>query len=692
MQFLSFILTAITTIGMHFSASSQVEFPEDKARWTFTVEQNECEATVIAKVAIVEHWHINSIVLPAGAFGYPTKFQLEKSAAFQTVGAVIEPKPIQRHDEEADEDLSYHEGKIVFKQKIKILSSNDFTLKIKYGFQPCDESHCLVPYEATYSLKVKGCKDGTSVVVPEEGVNDNQNSTDVASVSNDNSKPEKTTKNTEKAVKNGADRIADLSMWEIFFWSFGSGLLALITPCMFPMIPMTVSFFTKRSKDRKTGIKNAFLYGLSIVAIYIVLGSLVTALTKDAGTVYKIASSPTLNIFFFLLLVVFAISFLGAFEIRLPSKWINKADAGADRGGMIGIFFMALVLALVSFSCTGPFVGSLLVVAVEEGGFAPIVGMAGFSTAIALPFALFAMFPSWMNSLPQSGGWLNTVKVVLGLFELAFAFKFLSNADFAMQAHLLEREVFIAIWIAIFAVMALYIFGFIQFPHDTKPQTISVGRGVFGVFIVAFVIYLLPGMWGAPLKLINAFPPPQYYSESPTGIISGSNGSAGGSGEERPDGTHLGPQGLYVFHEFDKAQEYANKVGKPLFVDFTGYTCVNCRRMEEGVWGKPGIIDHLKNDVVIVSLHVDDQAELPKDQQVNVQLAPGKKKRLKTYGDKWLYMELKEFNVTAQPYYVIYGNDGKPLNIGSATYETHSNTVDFKKWLEDGLNAYNKRK
>lgn len=691
MQFLSFILAAITTIGMHFSAKSQVEFPEDKAKWTFTIEQNGCEATVIAKVAIVEHWHINSIVLPAGAFGYPTKFQLEKSAAFQTAGSVIEPKPIQRHDEEADEDLSYHEGKIVFKQKIKILSSKDFTLKIKYGFQPCDESHCLIPYEATYSLKVKGCADGAAIETTAGG--GDQASVDSkpqpADGSNNQGSSDKTEIKGGETVKNAhSNDISKQSLWIIFLFSFLSGFTAIIMPCVFPMIPMTVSFFTKRSKTRAQGIKNAFIYGGSIVLIHVLLGAIVVA-TGAGHLLNELSTNVYFNLFFFLMLIVFGLSFLGAFEIQLPSKWVNKADSQADKGGLVGIFFMALVLSLASFSCTGPILGSLLgTLSAYGGGKELMTGMFGFGLALALPFMLFSIFPSWLNSMPNSGGWLNVVKVFLGFLEIAFAFKFLSTADTTMQWHLLEREIFISIWIAVFGTLALYMFGKIRLPHDSPVEKLSVGRTMIATLTLAFTMYLIPGLWGAPLKLVNAFLPPDFYAESPQGI-GGGGGGGSSSSEGHEDGMHKGPQGLMAFNDYDKALAYAKKVNKPIFVDFTGWGCVNCRKMEQSVWGEPGIIEHLRDDVVIVSLYVDERTELPKSEQKTVKLA-GRDFSIVTIGNKWTAKQIEEYQTSSQPYYVLQTPQGEDIPVGSADYQNHSSPEVFKAWLEKGLKAYKK--
>lgn len=487
----------------------------------------------------------------------------------------------------------------------------------------------------------------------------------------------------EKKEGNEEKKEKDKSLWTIFILSFLSGFAALLTPCVFPMIPMTVSFFTKQSKNRAAGIKNAILYGISIIVIYILLGTVVTAIF-GAEALNQMSTNPWFNLFFFAILVVFAVSFMGAFEIKLPSKWVNSADSKADKGGVIGIFFMALVLALVSFSCTGPIVGSLIVEAAREGGIAPVVGMFGFSFALALPFTLFAIFPGWMNSLPQSGGWLNTVKVFLGFLELALAFKFLSNADLAWQSHLLEREIFLSIWIAIFGTLTLYLFGKIQLPHDSPTERLGVGRAMLGVTTLAFVIYMIPGLWGAPLNLINAFPPPSTYAESPQGFGGGGSHAAAG---EHVDGMHAGPHGLMMFNDYDKALAYAQKVGKPLFVDFTGWNCVNCRKMEQTVWGKPGVVEILRNDVVVVSLYIDEAVELPKNEQTTA-MVNGEKKNVITVGDKWMYMQIEKYQIASQPYYRMIGPDGEDLANGAADYQNHGNVPAFKKWLEEGLTLY----
>jgi thiol:disulfide interchange protein len=697
--FALFLVQALVVFGQ------EMEMPEDKADWKIYIEQNGCEATIIAKIKVVNHWHINPTQLPPESFLMPTVFSPRESSNFQKVGKVQEPKPVEKFDKESKEMVYYHEGSFTLKQKIKVLSDKDFTLVLDFGFQPCDSVKCLMPYDEEISLQVKGCQvsstDGTANTDESDlmGANEESDNEDtLEEIENDTIQPAVIEgNNTSEEREYSQDfkplqkRVENKSLIRIFILSFLSGFAALLTPCVFPMIPMTVSFFTKTSKTRAQGKKNAIIYSISIIVIYILLGTFVTSIF-GADTLNNMSTNPTFNVVFFLLLVFFAISFMGAFEIRLPSSWINKADKQADRGGLIGIFFMALALALVSFSCTGPIVGTLLVQAAAEGGIAPFVGMFGFSLALALPFGLFAMFPGWMNSLPQSGGWLNTVKVVLGFLELALAFKFLSNADLALQLHLIERELFLAIWIAIFAVLAIYLFGMIRLPHDSPVENLSVGRALLGIATLVFVVYMIPGMWGAPLKLISAFPPPMNYSESPLGVGKASVMQASGSSIEIVDGMHLGPQNIMVFDDFDKAQAHASKVGKPLFVDFTGHNCVNCRKMEQSVWGEPGIINILKDSVIIVSLHVDERIPLPKEEQKTVTLPNGREKRIRTTGDKWMIKQITEYGVAAQPYYRMLDDEGNNLPNKSADYENHRNVAKFKEWLEKGLYEYQKTK
>lgn len=646
---------------------------EDVVKVKFSIEQKENEAFVVATITIIPGWHINSFKLPKNSYAIQTDIKLNPQGNFVTK-ELIEPKPNQYIDEDLGDMQSHHKGTLVMKRKILINSVTDFNLTGVFSFQVCDEAgKCLMPHEYPISLKVKG----SAIVTAVDSITTVSKDTNSIIADQGAKIDNASTKNPKKESKK--------SMLLIFFISFLSGFAALLTPCVFPMIPMTVSYFTKNSKSRAAGIRNAILYGVSIIAIYVLLGTIVTTIFGPSA-LNALSTNVYFNIIFFLLLVIFAVSFLGAFEIMLPSSWQNKADQASDKGGYLGIFFMALALALVSFSCTGPIVGTLLVESATIGGIAPFVGMFGFSLALALPFALFAAFPGWLNTLPKSGGWLNTVKVFLGFLELALAFKFLSNADLVVQGHFLERELFLAIWIGIFGVLTIYLFGFIRLPHDSPIEKLSVGRTMLGTLTLIFVIYLIPGMWGAQLKLISGFPPPLSYSESPLGFTSAQNNQVQTENKDM----HLGPQNIMVFHDFDKAEAYAKEVNKPLFVDFTGHACVNCRKMEEKVWGELGVIEILRDKMVIVSLYVDEKTPLPASEHKELEYAPGKTMKITQVGHKWSYLQTTRFKSNTQPYYRLLGPKGEDLDIGSADYEHHGNTEDFKAWLEKGLVEYKK--
>ena len=654
---------------------SQIINHEDVVKVNFSLEQKNCEAFIVAKITIIPGWHINSYKLPKDSYAIPSEININKTTKL-TVKETIEPKPIQYIDEDLGDVQSYHKGSLTMKRRVLINSNIDFKVSGFFSFQVCDEAgKCLMPHEYTFSLNAKGCESIKSDSVVKIEKDTASQITNNKVVNNDPAD-----KNIKKAPSKPAK-----SMFLIFIISFLSGFAALLTPCVFPMIPMTVSFFTKKSKSKADGIKNALLYGISIIAIYVLLGTIVTTIFGPSA-LNALSTNVWFNLLFFVLLVVFAISFLGAFEIMLPNSWLNKADKASDKGGFIGIFFMALALALVSFSCTGPIVGTLLVESATIGGIAPFVGMFGFSLALALPFTLFAAFPGWMNSLPKSGGWLNTVKVFLGFLELALAFKFLSNADLVVQGHFLERELFLAIWIGIFAVLTIYLFGFIRLPHDSPIQNLSVGRTLIGTLSLIFVIYLIPGMWGAQLKLISGFPPPLSYSEAPQGFGNSQNTTEHSANKDM----HLGPQNIMVFYDLEKAEEYAKEVNKPLFVDFTGHACVNCRKMEEKVWGEPGVIEILRDKLVIVSLYVDEKTALPVSEHKELEYAPGKKMKITQIGHKWSYLQTTRYKSNTQPYYRLLGPQNEDLDIGSADYEHHGNATDFKDWLEKGLEEYKK--
>ncbi|WP_350285624.1 cytochrome c biogenesis protein CcdA [uncultured Croceitalea sp.] len=652
-------LILLITLVFSVFTNSQVLEP---VKWATSVEKiSETEYNLKTTATIDKGWHLYSQDVPDTG-PVATLFTYDNSnTSFKLIGNTLEEEGHIEYTELFGDgmDVKYFSESATFTQKITI-EGDIPKIEAFVEFMVCDNSRCLPP-------------------------------TEVDLVFNINPKTEQTSTNEEKSPvsdsNNSSENSSNKSLWGIFFIAFFSGFAALLTPCVFPMIPMTVSYFTKQSKTKAAGIRNAIIYGLSIVVIYVLLGTLVS-LIFGADALNALSTNVWFNIAFFILLLVFAASFLGAFEIMLPNSWANKVDSQADRGGLVGIFFMALALAIVSFSCTGPIVGTLLVEAASGGSqIGPIVGMLGFSIAIALPFALFAAFPGWLNSLPKSGGWLNTVKVVLGFLELALAFKFLSNADLVLQLHLLEREVFIAIWIAIFGALAFYLFGKIQLPHDSPVTYISVGRLSLGLLVLSFTIYMIPGLWGAPLNLISAFPPPQHYSESPYGVgyTQLGSGAMSNNHENLPDGAHLmPPHNIMAFNDYDKGLAYAKKIGKPVMIDFTGHACVNCRKMEQNVWVKPQVLEKLKNDVVLISLYVDDKRKLEDSEIVDSKLKPGKK--LKYIGQKWSELQTIKYKANTQPMYVLMGHDEENL-IKPVAYTP--NVEEYNSWLEKGISSFN---
>jgi len=627
-------------------SSAQIFTPVE---WEFSQKQlSDTEIELQFKANIDEGWHLYSQHI-ADDGPVPTEFTFITEGSYELIDNVIEGEPIEEFDPNFDMVLKYFGHEAIFTQKIKITSAEDFTLAGDVYFMVCDEAQCLPPEVAEFSFKIKGV-DGGSVVAETE---------------------------------NTTDKKEGKGMWGLFFIAFISGFAALLTPCVFPMIPMTVSFFTKQSKTKAKGIANAIIYGLSIIVIYVALGVGVSSVF-GADALNNMATNVYFNIGFFLLLIVFAASFLGAFEIQLPASWTNKSVEAEGKGGLIGIFFMAFTLALVSFSCTGPIVGTLLVEAATGGYMGPIIGMLGFSLAIALPFALFAAFPGWLNSLPQSGGWLNSVKVTLGFLEIALAFKFLSNADLVMQTHWLERELFIAIWIMIFGLLTMYLLGFLKFAHDSDLKHISVGRLSVAILTGTLTLYMIPGLWGAPLKLISAFPPPLEYSESPYGV----GYTLGGETSSHVEEQHLGPQGIMAFNDYDLGVAYAKETGLPIVIDFTGKACVNCRKMEQDVWSDPIIKDILKNKVVLISLYVDLKTKLPKDKQYETTLA-GKSKTVRSIGDQWMVLQANTYGTNSQPYYVFL-NHKEEMLVENANYQDYGTVELFKDWLNRGLKEFKK--
>jgi len=643
-------------------------------KWKTSVEKlSDKHYLLKVQAEIQSGWHLYGQYIEEGGPSKTAFTFKNPSKDFELTGKTTEEKGHEVQDKIFDMKIKYFEGKALFTQKIKFTSKVSSKIEAEVEFMVCDDSNCLPPTTEELTFKIpeeKNLASAEGLAVVKDSAVSAEKTIDKTDVAFSKTKIDNPKKNESRGLIS------------IFILAFLSGFAALLTPCVFPMIPMTVSYFTKQSKTKAAGIRNAMIYGFSIVIIYVLLGSIVTAVF-GADSLNALSTNVWFNLIFFILLVLFACSFLGAFEIMLPSSLANKVDSQADRGGLIGIFFMALALAIVSFSCTGPIVGTLLVEAASKGGIAPIIGMLGFSIAIALPFSLFAAFPGWLNALPKSGGWLNTVKVVLGFLELALAFKFLSNADLVLQLHWLEREVFLAIWIAVFGMLAFYLFGKITLPHDSPLNHISVGRLGFGLIILSFTIYLIPGLWGAPLKLISGFPPPLHYSESPNGLGFSGNSELKITGS-LPEGAEHGPQNIITFHDYNKGMAFAKKEGKPVLLDFTGYACVNCRKMEELVWSDPKVLGVLNNDVVLISLYVDDKKELPESEQY-VSETTGKK--IKTIGNKWSDLQIKTYKANAQPFYVIVDHNSVNLTEPSAY---NPNIEEYYVWLQSGIKNFKK--
>jgi thiol:disulfide interchange protein DsbD len=649
--------------------------------WKITVKQiadNRFEVT--GQATPEKGWHIYSAYLPENT-AIPTSITINETEAVKALGKITEtPEPVTVFDQSFQANLKWHDGTAFFSQKVEISKAGKSTITGHLEYMVCNDETCMPPdqIEFSFDVEVKSLPDVTqpkvseslSTPAPDQAAETETGIQEETVIQEVTPQPEETETEQE-------------SYWSIFILAFFAGFAALLTPCVFPMIPMTVSFFTKQSKTKAQGFRNATIYAISIILIYVILGTLVTAVF-GAGALNAMSSNPIFNLFFFILLIVFAISFLGAFEIVLPASWVNMADKNADKGGLIGIFFMAFTLALVSFSCTGPLVGTIIVEAARNGGMAPVIGMLGFSLALALPFAFFAAFPGYLNSLPKSGGWLNSVKVVLGFLELAFAFKFLSNADMALDLHILERETFLAIWIAVFGALALYLFGKIKLPHDSPMDSLPVSRLLLGITVAAFTIYMIPGLWGAPVKLISGFPPSSNYAESPMGVGREASVQATASATVMPEGMHLGPQGIPAFDDYHEALAYAKKVNKPLLLDFTGKTCVNCRKMEDNVWSDADIKDMLTNNYILVSLYVDLRKDLPEN-EVYVSKETGKK--IKNVGQKWADFQLTRFHIQGQPYYVLLSPDETQIGQPRAF---DLDVDEYKTWLKEGLATFGK--
>jgi len=662
--------------------------------WTTSVVRNtNDEVELIAEATIEGNWHMYSRETGDGG-PMPTSFEFTRNNRLTLVGTWSEPEPHTEYNELFLMDLAYFERRARFVQKAKISGNAALTIDAEVTFQVCNDEQCLFPEyiplrfsipAAAPSAATNSAGEVEPTATSEPGSSEvGTETTEIEpSAVTDSNSSEQVSQNQEDLMVGSEDAEVKNSPWGLFLEGMGWGFLALLMPCIFPMIPLTVSFFLKQSKTRAEGVSKAVTYGVSINVIYVALGLMIT-LVAGPDALNAMATDPWFNLFFFALFVVFAISFFGAFEITLPSKWVDGSDNLSQKGGLIGVFFMAFTLALVSFSCTGPLIGSLLVRASNSGELlGPAMGMFGFSFALSLPFMLFAAFPSWLQSLPKSGGWMNTVKVVLGFLELAFALKFLSTADMVWQAHWVSRELFMAIWTAIAFIIAFYLFGAFRMPHDDKVEALSVPRMLFGTSFLILAFYMLPGTFGAPVRLIAGFPPPAHYAESPGGAFSGGYGSADAA-EFTGDKC---PEGIPCFNTLDDAREYAQKVNKPIMFDFTGHGCVNCRKMEEQVWTDSKVHKILREDVVLVSLYVDEKVELPQDEQYTNEDG----KRIKYVGQKWSDFQASTYGANAQPYYVIIDpfGDWTPLN-GFAAWDP--DVQKFLKWLNTGIEEYNSRR
>lgn len=679
--FLSLLLFFVCAVTAMAQMQDPVHFKSELKQISGT------EVEIVFTATIDDGWHVYSTDLPDGG-PISATFNVDKIEGAELVGKLT---PVGKEENKFDQmfqmQVRFFEHNAKFVQKLKITGAT-FSIEGYMQYGACNDQNCLPPTDVNFSFKGKGDAKAAAAT-PAPSKKDEAVATETSEAQEaDTLAADATAANDSVAAGAHAAVSGDSDLWTpvikelnvfdnhtessnnswlyIFFAGFVGGLIALFTPCVWPIIPMTVSFFLKRTSDKKKGIRDAWTYGASIVVIYVALGLAIT-LIFGASALNSLSTNAIFNIFFFLMLVVFAASFFGAFEITLPSSWSTAVDSKAEKaGGLLSIFLMAFTLSLVSFSCTGPIIGFLLVEVSTTGSIvAPAIGMLGFAIALALPFTLFAMFPSWLKSMPKSGGWMNVIKVVLGFLELAFALKFLSVADMAYGWRLLDRETFLALWIAIFGLLGIYLLGGIKFPHDDDERKVSVPRFFLGLISLAFTIYMVPGLFGAPLKAISAFAPPSSTQDFNL---------------YKEDEVHA------KFTDYDEGMAYAKQVGKPVMVDFTGWGCVNCREMESKVWIDPKVRELLTEDYVLISLYVDEKEKLP--ERITVE-ENGQTRILRTVGDKWSYLQRVKFGANAQPFYVLLDNEGKPLN-GSYS---HDEDVDkYVKFLQTGLENYKKNK
>ncbi len=677
------ILIFVSYILLIFNSNSFSQNIKKHVSWKYSVVKiSESEYDLVFTGTAEKDWHFYTLKDELN----PLTITYEKLNDFKTIGKIIEtPAPKKEYDSLMEANRSFYEHNGTFKQRVKALSNKPFVIKGTIEYQACILDGMCVMENPDFSFKI----EPPLTLKPDSITNDTTNS--AQTIQTDSNKVDTSLAKTDNVkVDTNVPGTNDSLLW-LFVFSFLAGLAAILTPCVFPMIPMTVSFFMNNSENKRKAKFQAFVYGISIILIYTVIGTIV-AVTLGANFANFLSTHWLPNIFFFLIFIFFAASFFGMFEITLPSWMVNKADAKSEKGGILGSFFMAFTLVLVSFSCTGPIVGAILVKSAGGQILEPIVGMFGFSLAFALPFATFAFFPSLLNRLPKSGGWLNSVKVVLGFLELALGLKFLSIADQTYHWGILDREVYLALWIIIFTLMGFYLLGKLKFAHDSELKHIGVPRLLLSIVTFSFVIYMVPGMFGAPLKVLSGYMPPQSSLDFDVVRIVRENGGSNNSSENKNlcelpkygEFLHL-PHGIEGYFDYNQALACSKKLNKPIFIDFTGHGCVNCRQMEANVWSNPKVLEKLKNDFIVVALYVDDKTELPEKEWITSKY-DGKVKT--SIGKKNADLQISKYNVNAQPYYVLLDTNGEIL-VSPRAYDL--NIDAFIEFLDKGLTEFQKR-
>ncbi len=684
----SFLVGMCLVLVSAWMGTAQAQMIKDAIKWekSFT-NTSDGLITLTYKGTLKDGWHIYATVLPKGG-PTATGIELEDSEGVTAVGELKADRDPEVHfDPNFDMDLKWYSGNATFIQQLQITEPTNFKAVADLIYMICNDQTCMPPTRETIEITPATLKTPLNMqsTTATKAVSDTEVDTtaEIDPAASTVEEPTQAVQEQQKAITGDKSllwapvvdelkafgdstlKASDSSLLMIFILGFLGGLVALLTPCVWPMIPMTVSFFLKRTKSRSKAISDAIIYGASIILIYLILGLLITGIF-GASALNNLATNAVFNIIFFLLLVVFAVSFFGAFELVLPASWTNKLDSKAEStGGLLSIFFMAFTLVLVSFSCTGPIIGTLLVDAASKGDiFGPAIGMFGFALALALPFTLFAVFPNMLQSMPKSGGWLNSVKVVLGFLELALSLKFLSVADLAYGWGILDRETFVALWIIIFFLLGIYLLGKLKLPHDSDLKYVSVPRLFMALISLAFAVYMVPGLWGAPLKAISAFAPPLYTQDF-----------------------NLYENEVHAkFDDYDMGMAYAKSHNLPVMIDFSGHGCVNCRKMEASVWTDPQVKSILEQDFVLITLMVDDKAKLPETIMIQ---EDGTERKLKTIGDKWSYFQRSKFGANAQPFYVMLDHDGKPLG---TSYGFDENVENYIKWLRGGIDNFKNKK